>query len=273
MNSIPITSLDDPRVAVYRDLPDRDLAGEQGLFMAEGELVVRRLVEESPLVVRSLFLSEKRFRAMEPWLDERAAGAPIYVASQETLDAVAGFHLHRGVLAAGERPPRRDARALLADTPTPAIVVVLEDLANHDNVGGIFRSASAFGVAGVILTNRCVDPLYRKATRVSIGATLTMPFARERTGRDALDALHGAGFVTVAMTPGADATELGEWLARAGSPERLALLLGAEGAGLKETTLAGAAARGRLGRMVGVDSLNVAVAAGIALYEIASSRR
>jgi len=271
---IPVESIEDARVAVFRDLRDRDALGRHGVFIAEGDLVVRRLLAESPFTARSVFLSEARYAAMRGFLGEHAAHVPVYVAPQAVLDEVAGFHLHRGALAAGDRPDDTGVADLIRPLDPAnrrATVVVLEDLANHDNVGGIFRSASAFGALGVILTRRCADPLYRKATRVSIGSTLTLPYARCDRATNAIAELHDAGFITLALTPDASATPITAWLSAHPSPGRLALLLGAEGAGLSRAALDAATARVRLGRMVGVDSLNVAVAAGVALHALAES--
>ncbi len=270
MTPISIESIDDPRLEVFRDVRDRDAAGRLGVFIAEGDLVVRRLLAESPLRARAVLLSRARFAAMEPFLAEHARGVPVYIAAQDRLDALAGFHIHRGVLAAGDRPAHGDLTNILRAAPASATVVVLEDLTNHDNVGGIFRNASAFGAGAVVMTERCADPLYRKAIRVSIGATLTIPTARVRRAADAIDALHAHGFATLALTPSADAMDIRDWVEmHRGS--RVALLLGAEGPGLSAAAMRAASARVRIGPMTGVGSLNVAVAAGIALHAISAA--
>lgn len=270
MTPILIESIDDPRLEVFRDVRDRDAAGRLGVFIAEGDLVVRRLLAESPMRARAVLLSRARFAAMEPFLAEHARDAPVYVAAQDRLDALAGFHIHRGVLAAGDRPAPVELAGILRSASGAAPVVVLEDLTNHDNVGGIFRNASAFGAGAVVMTERCADPLYRKAIRVSIGATLTVPTARVRRAADAIDALHAHGFTTLALTPSADAIEIRDWVAM-NRGSRVALLLGAEGPGLSDAALRAATARVRIGPMSGVGSLNVAVAAGIALHAVSAA--
>lgn len=265
---IPVRSLDDPRVTDFRNVKDRDLAGRRGVFIAEGDLVVRRLLTESPLRSRAVLVNPQRAESMRDALAAHSARIPIYVAEQRVFDEIAGFHIHRGVLAVGERPPERAPADVLSDLPERATVVFLEDLTNHDNVGGVFRCAAALGASAVLLTERCADPLYRKATRVSIGATLTTPFARVPRTTDALDALHDAGFEAIALTPAAQAPEIRSWLSETTLPARRAILLGAEGPGLSATALRGARRQIRLGDMIGADSLNVVVAAGIALHAL-----
>jgi len=265
---IQVRSLDDPRVADFRNVKDRDLAGRRGVFIAEGDLVVRRLLTESPLRTRAVLVNPQRADSMRDALAARSARIPIYVAEQHVFDEIAGFHIHRGVLAVGDRPPDRAPADLLRDLPDRATVVFLEDLTNHDNVGGVFRCAAAFGASGALLTERCADPLYRKATRVSIGATLTVPFARAPRTTDALAGLHDVGFETIALTPAAHAPEILSLAAESSLPARRAILLGAEGPGLSATALRGARRQIRLGDMVVTDSLNVVVAAGIALHAL-----
>lgn len=269
-SDILIEDRDDPRVAAYRFVKDRDLIGRNGLFLAEGELVIRRLIDDSPFGVRSIFLSRTRRRAMEDAILRLPLEVPVYVAEQHVFDTIAGFPMHRGAMAVGDVPAARSAHDLLAPLPPVARVLALDDMTNHDNIGGLFRSASAFGVGGVVLTERCADPLYRKATRVSIGATLVVPFARARTMVEAIECLHAAGFTTLALTPAADAVEILDWM-RGMAPARVAVLLGSESAGLSDTALRAATRRVRLGRMIGADSLNVAAAGAIALHAIQSA--
>ena len=272
LNVIPIQSPGDPRISDYRDLKDRDLIGERGVFMAEGELVIRRLIEQSPLATKSLLLNPLRLASLTPTLDALDPAIPIYTADQEVFDTIAGFHIHRGALACGEPPAPRSIESLLEGLSAVATVALLEDLANNDNVGGVFRSASAFGLSGVALTDRCADPLYRKSIRVSVGAALTMPFVRVASAAEAIDALRTAGFATLALTPASDAIEIGQWVQRRPLPERIALVLGAEGPGLKMKTTRAADCRIRLGRMVGADSLNVAVAGAVAMHALQNVR-
>lgn len=259
---ITVTDPDDPRVAAYRDIRERDLVGRQGLFIAEGETVLRAFVRDAPQRVMSLLIDPKR----RDKLDDVFAGlpdeAPVYLVEQAVLDAVAGFHLHRGVLAVGRKPEQMPADALLASLKGRAVVLVLCGIANHDNIGGIFRNAAAFGVDGVILDSDCCDPLYRKAIRVSVGATLSVPTAWLARGEDVADLLERHGFEALALSPAA--TEI---LAHLKPPERSAVLLGAEGPGLSDTLMARARPIG-IPMAGGFDSLNVATTSGVVLHHL-----
>ncbi len=171
-----ITDPDDPRIAGYRQIRERDLVGRDGLFVAEGEVVLRHLLT-SPLVRSvSVLIAEKRADGLADLLTRVQPGVPVYLASQTVIDAIAGFPLHRGILALGERTERPSAREILARLPDKALVVALFGIGNHDNMGGLFRNAAAFGADAVLLADDCCDPLYRKAIRVSVGASLITPF-------------------------------------------------------------------------------------------------
>lgn len=271
----------DPRVAVFSQLRDRDLARQRGLFIAEGALVVRRLIEESPLQCVSMLVSQRRLGALSreiAALARRWPGAPVYVAPQQVMDAIAGFHIHRGVLAAGRRPEPQPLHSLLAQLPTPApTVLALEGLTNHDNVGGVFRNAAAFGADLVALDERTCDPLYRKAVRVSIGCALTVPWTRVGSiagEGGALQRLGEAGFVSLALTPDPDAQALDDALEELAPDAPVALLCGEEGPGLSARALAQADLRVRIPiRRDRCDSLNVAVAAAVALHALWRQRR
>jgi tRNA G18 (ribose-2'-O)-methylase SpoU len=265
---IPISNPSDPRLADYANLKDRQLAAmadlsrpdPSGTFMAEGELVVRQLAL-SGLVIRSLIMTPTRLETMGDLVASLPDHIPVYLLPLEAMSTIVGFHIHRGVLAAGQRPPDRDPRQLARDART---ALVLEDLANHDNVGGVFRTAAALcGLdrTAIFLSPRCCDPLYRKAIRVSMGTALRVPFARLSPWPDSLGILREAGFTIVALTPDEKATPI-----HALPPcPRPALLVGAEGPGLSEETLRQADLHARIPMAPGVDSLNVVVAAGIAL--------
>lgn len=246
---VRIDDASDPALAAYTAIRERDLVGRDGAFIAEGEVVVRVLAGQRRLRVRSLLLEERRVAPLRDVVDG-LDDVPTYVVSQAVMDTVVGFSIHRGVLALGERPAPVDPVAL-ARHP---LVVALVGLTNHDNVGGIFRNAAAFG-AHVLLDAHTCDPLYRKAIRVSAGAALTVPFARTA---DVVDTLVAAGHTPLALTPGG--TETLEAL----TGERFALLLGTEGPGLPDAILA-RSRRVRIDMVPGFDSLNVAVASGIAL--------
>ena len=260
---IRIEDPDDPRIEGYRQVRERDLVGRQGGFMAEGEVVLRawaRSGRRHPLT--SALIAETRAAALQPLLDELPDEVVVYQAPPPVMDRIVGFPIHRGVLALGRRGLAPDAEALLADAGPRALLVVLFGIANHDNIGGIFRNAAAFGADAVLLDGACCDPFYRKAIRVSVGAALVIPFARLDPRTDALEMIARHGFQTFALSP-AGALPLAD-LRR---PERVALLLGAEGPGLSGDTLA--RARTVAIPMAGqFDSLNVATACGVALNHL-----
>ena len=174
--AIGIDDPDDPRIAAYCRIRERDLTGREGRFIAEGEVVLRVLLGSHQCRAVSILVDEKRLDKLKPLLD-MAPDVPVYAAGQGVIDAIAGFHLHRGILALGERVARPAVADLLSGLSGKALVVGLMGIGNHDNMGGIFRNAAAFGADAVVLEEDCCDPLYRKAIRVSVGASLTMPFA------------------------------------------------------------------------------------------------
>jgi tRNA G18 (ribose-2'-O)-methylase SpoU len=263
---LPVSRLDDPRLDDYRDVREADRLGRLGIFLAEGEVVLRVLLARGRFRVRSLLLAEPRAAALAPLLASLPGDTPVYTAPQPLMDGVVGFPIHRGVLAAGEVGGAVDPLALLASLgPGPRRVVALEGVVNHDNVGGIFRNCAAFGVDAVLLDAVSCDPLYRKAIRVSVGASLFVPFARCGGVEPQIAALRGAGFSILALTPSPEAPALGDL---GPLPERAALLLGAEGPGLSELALTGADRRVRIPMAPGFDSLNVATTSGIALHHV-----
>jgi tRNA G18 (ribose-2'-O)-methylase SpoU len=263
---IPIDDPGDPRLDPYLRVRERDLAGRDG-FIAEGEVVLRVLARSERARAASVLLAENRALKLAPILETLPGETPVYVASQSVMDAAVGFHIHRGVLAHGVRPADPGPAAMLAGLPARAVVLALFGIANHDNMGGIFRNAAAFGAAAVLLAPDCCDPLYRKAIRVSVGATLRVPFARLRDGEDALALLAAAGFEALALSPAGGAL-LGDG-PRAG---RTALLLGAEGPGLPADVLARARPVS-IPMAAGWDSLNVASASAVALHELTREAR
>ena len=263
----PVRDADDPRIAAYRDVPDAELVRSRGLFVAEGRHVVRRVIEDGRYRVQSLLVSEAARRALEPLIAAVAPGVPIYVCDAADFLGITGHHLHRGCLALVERPPARSIDAVIADA---ALIVVLEAVGNADNVGGVFRNAAAFGAAGVILSPTCCDPLYRKAIRTSMGAALRVPFARAGDWPGVLSQVRAAGFTIVALTPREPSELLDAFRARP-RHDRVALVVGTEGTGLTPSVEATADYRVRIPTNAGVDSLNLAVAAGIALYALRPS--
>lgn len=264
MPLVRLERLDDPRIAEYRDVPDPVLIRARGLFVAEGRLVVRRLVEGGRHAVRSLLLSEASYLALAPTLRPLVPDVPIYLCALEQFRALTGLHFHRGCLALVERPAETD---LLDLVQRALLLVVLEGVTNADNVGGVFRSAAAFGADGVLLSPSCCDPLYRKAIRTSMAATLAVPFCRPADWPGGLATLRRHGFCLVALTPRAPSETLDSFASRP-RPDRLALLVGAEGGGLSDAAMAAAHYRVTIPIRRNVDSLNLSVAAGIALSRL-----
>ncbi len=264
---IRIDDPDDPRIAAYREVKERDLVGRQGCFIAEGEVVLRHLLQSRRFETLSVLLAEKRAEKLASVSETARPEAPVYVASQHVIDAIAGFHLHRGVLALGRAVDPPEAGALLAHLPEQALVLALFGIGNHDNMGGLFRNAAAFGAAAVLLGADCCDPLYRKAIRVSVGAALIVPFARLRPEEDALALLTDQRFEPLALSPaGAEPLH-----ALSPSPARAAVLLGAEGPGLPNHVLARCRTV-RIPMSSGFDSLNVAVTSGIVMHHLVAAR-
>ena len=269
--SSPIDSIidpADPRIASYREARDGRVR-RAGLFLAEGRLVVRRLLE-SRFTVRSVLATRGVLDDLGDAIGKRPS-VQRYEASAETIRAVVGFTFHRGCLALrGEGPPIfAPPRVGPAGSPP---LLGLEDVTDPDNVGAVFRNAAAFGAAGLVLSPRCADPLYRKAIRVSMGATLAIAFATA-DWRDGLRALRAAGYTLMALTPHVGAQSLDAVVADGPAPCRLAVLLGAEGAGLSEATHRAADLRVRIAMAPGVDSLNVATACAIALHRLTDLAR
>ena len=256
----------DPRLADYRDLRDvqlrQSLEAAEGLFLAEGEKVVRRAVEAG-YPARSFLMAPR-------WLDGLAdvlgsSDAPCYVVSEALAEQVTGFHVHRGALASLHRRPLPSLDEVLEGART---VVVLEDVVDHTNVGAILRSAAALGVDAALLAPRCADPLYRRSVKVAMGAVFSLPWTRLPEWYDALPDLGARGFTTVALTLADDAVPLEDALT---GVDRVALVLGSEGHGLSARWQAGADRRATIPMAAGVDSLNVAAAAAVAFY--AATRR
>ena len=261
-----IDCANDRRTAAYRDLSDADLLRARGVFVAEGRLVVRRTIEDSRYEVESVLVNEAALRDLAAPIERLDPSIPVLVCRARDFARLTGFDVHRGCLALVRRPPATRVAALIE---TASKVVVLDGVANADNVGGIFRNAAAFGVGAVILGPTTCDPLYRKAVRTSMAATLQVPFARARDDEwpAALDAMRARGFTVVALTPREPSEALDLFAARP-RPARIALVVGAEGHGLTPSVEAAADKRVRIPISDGVDSLNVAVAVGIALYEL-----
>jgi tRNA G18 (ribose-2'-O)-methylase SpoU len=258
---VEVTDPADPRLADYRDLRDvelrKHLESEQGLFIAEGEKVVRRAVEAG-YAARSFVMAPRWLDGLADVLD--ASDAPCFVVSEDLAEKVTGFHVHRGALASLHRRPLPSVAEVLDGART---VVLLEDVVDHTNVGAVFRSAAALGVDAVLLAPRCADPLYRRSVKVAMGAVFSVPWTRLEDWYDALPALSGAGFTTVALTPADDAVPVEEAV---GGVDRVALVMGTEGHGLSDRWLTSADVRAVIPMAPGVDSLNVAAATAVACY-------
>jgi tRNA G18 (ribose-2'-O)-methylase SpoU len=265
---LEVADPDDPRLADYRDLRDvelrKHLEAEHGLFLAEGEKVVRRAVE-SGFAPRSFLMAPRWLDGLADVLD--SSDAPCFVMSEALAEQVTGFHVHRGALASLARRPLPSVDEVLAGART---VVVLEDIADHTNVGAAFRSAAALGIDAVLLAPRCADPLYRRAVKVAMGAVFTVPYARLESWYDAMPQLSRAGFTTVALTLAEDATAIEDAV---DGLDRVALVLGSEGHGLSPRWETSADRRAVIPMRPGIDSLNVAAASAVACYVTARRQR
>lgn len=260
-----IERLDDPRVAEYHNVPDPELLREHGTFVAEGRHVVRTLLAASRFEVRSVLVSPTVMEALADILPLRPA-MPVYVADPRLMSAIVGFNVHRGCLATGVRPRPQALAEVLGDAHSSSRLLIVEHVANADNIGGLFRNAAAFGAEAVLLSPRCCDPLYRKAIRVSVGASLRVPFATLHDWPDEIAAVRRAGYTVVALTPDRSARELAAMVSEARWPETIAVMVGNEGEGLSTGALEAADVCARLAMEPGMDSVNVATAAAVALY-------
>lgn len=263
----------DPVLADYTDLTDvalrRKLETERGLYMAESTNVIMRAVEAGHRP-RSFLTAEKHLPALTPWI-ERATGAadggevPVYVADEEALRAITGFHLHRGALAAMNRPELASACSIIEDA---SLVLILEGLVDHTNVGAIFRSAAALGADAVLVSPTCADPLYRRSVRVSMGTVFQVPWTRLTAWPGQIDELRQMGFTVASLALAEDGMTLPDFTASLDSSSRVALVLGTEGDGLSRRTIEASDLAVRIPMFGGVDSLNVAAASAVAVYAL-----
>jgi tRNA G18 (ribose-2'-O)-methylase SpoU len=265
---IAIDAPSDPRIADYVGLTDvhlrRRLETAHGLFMAEGEMVIRRAVSAG-YQMRSLLVTSGKLPSLADLAGLGQVGdTPVYVVSPEVAEAITGFRVHRGALASMYRRPIPPLAEVLARAQR---IVVLEDLVDHENVGAIFRCAAGLGFDAAVLAPRCADPLYRRAVKVSTGAVFALPYARMPDWRGGLADIRAAGYRLLALTPAAGSTPIAE----ARVPGRLALMFGTEGGGLSRRWLDAADERVRIPMTAGTDSLNVASAAAIACYLLGPS--
>lgn len=271
-----IVRLDDPadaRVREYTSLTDVALRTkvepERGVYLAESSNVIRRAVAAGHRP-RSFLMAPKWLESMGDVLrdaggDAHGGGIPVYVAPEELLEELTGFHLHRGALACMERPALPSVSDVVAGARR---VVVLEDLVDHTNVGACVRSAAALGVDAVLVTPRCADPLYRRAVRVSMGTIFQVPWTRIDPWPRGVGLLRDLGFEVAALALSEDSVALDEYSARLAPDARVALVLGAEGDGLSARTIAACDTVVRIPMAGVVDSLNVAAAGAVAFWEL-----
>lgn len=264
---IEITDPGDLRIAEFTSIRERDLTGRHGQFVAEGTVVLSMLAKAhagfGSVRAEKLLLLKNRVAGLSDLIERFPEDIPVYVAEAAVLDAIAGFHLHRGVLALGSRSAPPELNDLVARLPESSLVLVGCGISNHDNIGALFRNAAGFTADAVLLDETCCDPLYRKALRVSVGSVLTVPYARQGSAEEVLGALATAGFEIWALSP-AGGVEIG-----AVAPgRRVALVMGTEGEGLPAAILHRFRSA-RIAQAPGLDSLNVGTASGIALYAIA----
>lgn len=262
MKLIRIEDRSDPRIAGFLDIRERDLTGRQGLFVAEGEVVLRTFASPACRCgAVSVLIAENRVESLAEVMAAIPGEPPVHVAPQAVLDSIAGFHLHRGILALGRKPMPLSLEQALGSLAPDAILLAAAGVGNHDNLGGLYRNAAAFGAAAVILDDRCGDPFYRKAIRVSVGAVLRLPTVVAPVD-EMVVGLQAAGVEVLALTPGARET-----VDRVDRKGRTAILLGSEGPGLSADIIA--RCRPVAIRMAGdFDSLNVATAGAVALHQL-----
>lgn len=272
---IPITDPLDPRIEWFRHIRERDLRGRGEVFIAESDLVLRRLLQ-TPERVAAVLLSQHRYPDLREALQALRPDQPVYVAELDVLTEIAGFPIHRGVLAAGWRPDRREqsperafAHLRERSTEDPITIVAVEGLTNVDNMGAIFRNAAAFSADGVLIADDCCDPLYRKAIRVSMGHVLGTPWAVGEPWPEALGRLRDElGLAIIA----AEVTDNARVVWDSPLPERCVIVLGSERHGLRAATLEQCDEVVRIPMGAGVPSLNVAVASAVLLYEVQRGR-
>ncbi len=269
MSSLPIRIDDpaDPRIAGFVSIKERDLTGRQGLFIAEGTVVLRMLAAAhragQGIRAEAILLLENRLDGVGSILSDFPDSVPVYVASAAIFDAIAGFNMHRGVLALGSRDQAPRMETLVAGLPEKSLALAACGISNHDNMGSMFRNAAAFGVNAVFMDETSCDPMYRKAIRVSVGSVLSIPFAREGSVTALVERLQAEGFAIWGLSPRGQ-TDLHDIPAA----PRTALLVGTEGEGLPQHILSSVRSA-RIRQRPGLDSLNVATATGIALHQVA----
>lgn len=263
--TIAVKSIEDAEFDDYTNLTDvalrRKQEPERGVFIAESKNVLARALENG-IEPRSVLVSERWLPQIEPLVADH--DIPIYVADEQMLETITGFHLHRGALAAMHRPPMADPADIIAGC---RLVIIIDGVVDHTNVGAIFRSVAGLGADAVLITDRSADPLYRRSVRVSMGTVLQVPWTRIGSLHDAREALHDAGFTIAGLALADDAVSLTDFAADG----PVALVLGSEGHGLDRKALSACDATVVIPMMHGVDSLNVAAASAVATWTVRNS--
>lgn len=275
--SVPIreiTRSDDPDISDFCDIRERDLVLQNDKLIIEGKVVLQHLLNQTPksasIHLRKILVLENRFEGLLPLLEAVPETADIFVAKRDIMDAIAGFPIHRGLLALAEYcdPFKQcDLGSMptwLGHLPQQALILVLSKISNHDNVGAIFRNAAAFGADYIILDEQCCHPFYRKSIRVSVGAALTVPFTFGVNIEDAFSALSAYNFEIYGLTPSS-----GQSLSKLQPSEKCALVLGTEGDGLSPAYLE-RLIKLKIEQTDAIDSLNVGTASGLALWHIST---
>jgi tRNA G18 (ribose-2'-O)-methylase SpoU len=269
---IEITDPDDVRVSDYFKLTDVALRTkvepERGLYLAESEKVIRRALAAGHQP-RSFLMGQRWLTDLSDVVEEAEShSVPVYYAQAGVIEAMTGFHLHRGVLASMHRPALAAPEVLLRKVleQRTSRVVLFEDIVDHTNLGAAFRSAAALGIDAVLITPRCADPLYRRAVRVSMGTVFQVPWTRIDPWPGGVQVLRDHGFTVAAFALGDGAISLDELAAD--QPDRLAMIFGTEGDGLSRLAIKGADLVVRIPMGGGVDSLNIAAASAVAIWAL-----
>ncbi|NTF32756.1 TrmH family RNA methyltransferase [Rhizobium skierniewicense] len=264
-----ITDPDDPRIAVFRDIRERDLTGRHGRFIVEGTVVLRMLAQAHKagldFEAESILILENRLAGVAEILSEFPSDVPVYVAKASVLDAIVGFNLHRGILALGRRKSETDLAATIGRLPQSSLVLVGCGISNHDNLGSMFRNAAAFYADAVFMDSTCCDPLYRKSLRVSVGSVLSVPYHRGGNAVELLETMAAKDFDIWSLSP-TGTQEIREIPAS----NRMALVIGTEGDGLPPDVL-NRFHTARIAQSPQLDSLNAGTASGLALYQMAGA--
>lgn len=267
MRVIEISREDDPRIEEFCQIRERDLIRGFGKFIAEGKVILQHLLnatsEFPSFKIEKLLILENRLAGLEGLIAKVPASVPIYVARRDVIDAIAGFPMHRGILALGSYNASINDFSWVEKEQKESLVLVASQIANHDNMGSIFRNASAFGVSRVLLDDQCCNPLYRKAIRVSVGSALTVPFSSALSLETTLPKLVEHGYELFGLTPSGGAS-----IRNIKFPAKTAIIIGAEGEGIDKDILS-QIQNVQINQTSDIDSLNVSMATGIALWHIA----